>query len=211
VNEPIERYPLHWPVGWHRTKADQRRRAHFGTRVSGFGTRPLSVFEAARRLTLEADRLGAAHAILSTNIKLRLDGLPRSDDSPPLDPGAALYFELPDDRGAQRPHVLASDRWDRVADNIAAIAAHIAAIRAVDRYGVGSLAQAFAGYTALAPTAHDWWLILELGRDATLDEVEDAYKRLARTHHPDRGGDAAAMARLSEARQFARATITGRS
>jgi hypothetical protein len=33
-----------------------------------------------------------------------------------------------------------------VADNIAAIAAHIDAIRRQDRYGVGTLDQAFAGY-----------------------------------------------------------------
>jgi hypothetical protein len=57
-----------------------------------------------------------------------------------------VYFKL---HGKDR--VLACDKWDRVADNIAAIAAHIDAIRRQDRYGVGTIDQAFAGYSALPP------------------------------------------------------------
>ncbi|MGI9052201.1 MAG: J domain-containing protein [Ilumatobacteraceae bacterium] len=41
---------------------------------------------------------------------------------------------------------------------------------------------------------------LGVGGEASADEVRDAYRRLARQHHPDRGGrDPAAMAALNEA------------
>ena len=62
----------------------------------------------------------------------------------PDDPGVAVYFQLHD-----KERVLACDKWDTVADNIAAIAAHIDGIRRQDRYGVGTIDQAFAGYSAL--------------------------------------------------------------
>jgi len=90
--------------------------------------RSLTVADARNRLDLELQRLGARDVLLSTNVQVRLDGLPRSGQNEPADPGAAVYFTL---KG--KPRCLACDRWSRVADNIAAIAAHVYAIRAVDR------------------------------------------------------------------------------
>ncbi len=40
---------------------------------------------------------------------------------------------------------------------------------------------------------------LGLGKTATLDEVKEAYRRVAREAHPDRGGDAKAMAEINRA------------
>ena len=41
---------------------------------------------------------------------------------------------------------------------------------------------------------------LQVGRDASVAEIRDAYRRLARRHHPDRSGrDDAAMASINEA------------
>jgi DnaJ-domain-containing protein 1 len=111
---------------------------------------------------------------------------------------------------AGKPRCLACDRWLRVADNIAAIAAHIYAIRAVDRYGVGTMEQAFAGYAALPASSEEWWLVLGVGRDASEDEVDTAYRRLAREHHPDVGGDTNHMARLNAARDAARRSAVTR-
>jgi hypothetical protein len=200
----VERYPLAWPHNWPRTSGADRRRATFsknvGTRRSDGSrittTRALSVADAALRLQREIDRLGGDREILSTNVRLRMDGVPRGDQEP-SDPGAAVYFQL-----GQRSMVLACDRWTRVADNIAALAAHIDALRRIDRYGVGSLEQAFTGYLALQAKP-EWWQVLQVTAAASLNDIERAYRQLAMTAHPDRGGSHDTMAQLNEARQAA--------
>jgi hypothetical protein len=143
---------------------------------------------------------------LSTSQKLRLDGTPRSDLSEPADVGAAVYFTL-----NGQPRVLACDRWNRVADNIAAIAQHIDALRRIERYGIGDLNQAFAGYAALPPIGGtqggDWRAELgfESGDRLTLEIVEARYRKLLTERHPDRGGSHESVVRLNLARDAARA------
>lgn len=189
------RFPLSWPTGWGRTGRAHRRRAAFRSRGAA-----LSAWAAVQRLSDELGRLGATGEVLSTNLETRLDGLPRSGQAEPADPGVAVYFRL---KG--QPRCLACDKWDRVADNIAAIAQHIDALRRIDRYGVGTLEQAFAGYAALPPAACEWWLVLGVGPDASLETIEDAFRSAMRSAHPDRGGSHEAMVRLNAARDAARA------
>lgn len=213
--ENATRYPLTWPANWKRTPAHQRSRATFsrgsvqrdatGARLPST-KRQLTVADAIQRLSGELARLGATHEVLSTNVQTRLDGLPRSGQSEPTDPGAAVYFRL---KGQAR--CLACDRWQRVADNIAAIAQHIDALRRIDRYGVGTLEQAFAGYAALPPQAsHDWRIVLGFAAGAAITRamVDDAFRTRARSAHPDTGGSHDAMARLSEARAAAYAELS---
>jgi curved DNA-binding protein CbpA len=45
----------------------------------------------------------------------------------------------------------------------------------------------------------DYYSILGAGRDASREEIERCYKRLAQQHHPDRGGDEEQMKTLNEA------------
>lgn len=45
----------------------------------------------------------------------------------------------------------------------------------------------------------DYYSILSTTETASQDEIERLYKRLARQHHPDRGGDAEAMKAINEA------------
>ncbi len=45
----------------------------------------------------------------------------------------------------------------------------------------------------------NYYSILGMGKDASQDEIERLYKRLARQHHPDRGGDAEQMKTINEA------------
>lgn len=45
----------------------------------------------------------------------------------------------------------------------------------------------------------DYYSILGAGSDASREEIERRYKRLARRHHPDRGGDEEQMKSLNEA------------
>jgi hypothetical protein len=196
--DAIPRWPLEWPAGWKRTPRYSRKRAAFATNKVTTGR--LSVSIATDRLQGELDRLGARRATLSTNVSLRLDGRPRSDEEP-QDPGASIWFQF---RG--KATVLACDKWDRVADNIAALAAHIDALRRIERYGVGTIEQALAGYKALpADTAADWRAVFGFTKDSrpTLDQVDSAYKAAARAKHPDVGGSDVEMMHINRARDYA--------
>lgn len=201
-----EAYPLAWPVGWRRTAAEERKRGRFGAVVSGL-RRELSIAEGRDRLLDELDALGADAVVVSTNAPTRRDRrdgwVVSGSAANPKDPGAAVYFRLPDG-----PHVLACDRWDRLADNLAAIAAHVEALRGIDRWGVGSLAQAFAGYKALTAMGErpPWWRVLGFATEPRdLGAVERRWRELIREHHPDAGGNqdqaADVNAAMSEARR----------
>lgn len=103
-----------------------------------------------------------------------------------------------------KPAVLACDRWRTVAGNVAAIAAHMNAMRSMDRWGVGSLDQMFAGYLTLpAPIVTADWRT-PLGNPATLAHAEAVYREKMRTAHPDNGGSHAAAAALNAAIEIAR-------
>jgi DnaJ-domain-containing protein 1 len=69
------------------------------------------------------------------------------------------------------------------------IAKHIEALRGQERWGVGSLSQALAGYR-LSPAAPElpelrWWNVLEVSPEATIDEIKLAYRAKAKQAHPD--------------------------
>lgn len=203
----MERYPLAWPVGWKRTPGHSRRRAEFARHETIAGPdgkresrRPLTVSDGVRRLVRQLRILGveAGDAVISTNIPVRLDGLPYGNQRDPADVGVAVYFRL---KKADR--VLACDTWDRVADNLAAVAQHIDALRRIDRYGVGTLDQAFAGYAGLPAKGSTWRSSLGFAPDqvVTLAEVEAAFRERARGAHPDvQGGSHDAMTSLTSAR-----------
>lgn len=194
--ESVKRFPLEWPIGWKRTSL--RLDASFRTKQTS--NHRLTVTIATARLEAELDRLGAKNPVLSTNVSLRLDGRPRSDENP-RDPGAAIYFSF---KG--KATVLACDQFQYVADNIAAIAAHIDALRRVERYGVGTIEQALAGYKSLpADSAANWRAVFgfSVGTRPSVDQVDAAYKALARVKHPDVGGSDVEMAHLNRARDYA--------
>lgn len=211
----ITAFPLAWPPSWKRTAADERAFGRFGTaKQSSVGnwrtTQDITVAAATQRLRAELDRMAVRgdDLVLSTNLKLRLDGLPRSDQAQPSDPGAAVYWNDP---WTNAPRCMAIDRYTKVEMNIAALAATIEAMRAIERHGGAIvLERAFIGFTALpapivAGMKRDWWLVLLLDtRYPTVDEIQAAYRRLASKYHPDRdGGDAAKMAELNQARDDA--------
>jgi len=193
-HESVKRFPLEWPLGWRRAKS--RRYGLFKA-----DKRTINVEQATYRLEAQLDRLGAKHATLSTNVSLNLRGIPRGDERP-SDPGVAVYFSF-----NGKATVLACDSYYMVADNIAAIAAHVDALRRIDRYGVGTIEQALAGYKALpADTAADWRAVLgfEKGSRPTIDVLTTAYHDWAKQKHPDvTKDDGAAMAHLNRARDYA--------
>lgn len=195
-----ERYPLCWPEGWKRTILGHRTAAKFsssdrhsqtdtdGTTRSWRSAKRLSVFDAIQRVQYELDRLGVrdGDAIISTNVPTRLDGLPRSDRAEPSDSGAAVYWTL---KG--RKQCMAIDQYTRVADNLAAIAATLEAIRTVGRHGGGAiLDRAFTGFAALPEAAggKSWREVLGLPRDAarySVEEIQSRFKKLVKEKHPD--------------------------
>ena len=208
MDENVTRYPLSWPTGWPRTPAAGRRVPRFGTKGLGVGVRAITVGSAIERLDRQLDRLGgggtSTGAILSTNLRIGLRGDPLSGQPEPSDPGAAVYFEL---RGKAR--VLACDRWVTAGGNIAAMAAHVDAIRAVERYGVGTLDQAFAGYDALPPPGAGnrppWRSTLgfkPLAR-ATVADVNLNYRALAKRAVGLAPGDESRLLELNLAREAA--------
>lgn len=206
-------FPLAWPVGRPRTRATDRQAAKFGAvkTVRGAGGNypargQLSMAIAMDRLFRQVDLFGARYPLISSNVRIRQDGLPYSGERPPEDPGVAVYFQR--DR---RPYCLACDTFLRPEDNLAAVAAHIEATRAVLRYGVATAEETLRAFEALPSPEHEraWRDVLELRDRAAVTEadVQAAYRRLARERHPDHGGSDSMMADLNTARDRAMAEI----
>lgn len=206
-----QQHPLSWPPSWPRSVT--RERARFSRRASGgYGWQAaVTLAQARERLELELTRLRARTWLLSTNVVLRLDGYPRSGQGEPSDPGVALYFDV-----GGTPYCLACDRWDRVADNVCALAKHIEAMRGMDRWGVGSLEQAFRGYAALpargeTSTGGDWRALLGLApTEVDAGVIRTAIKQARRDAHPDaHGGDRARWDAIAPAIEAAQAFAAG--
>lgn len=202
-------YPLQWPRGRARTAERDRKPGRFtvGKDVKSPHTgnwykaqEPITVHKATERLVQEIDRIGGQGLVISSMLELRNDGFPRSGQRAPTDPGVCIYFNL-----SGKPRAMPCDTYDSVAANIAAVAAHIEATRAIERHGVATVAEMFEGFTALpAPNANrPWWEVLGLRSDASAPEVETAFKSKAKMAHPDMGGSSEAMAELNRARQEA--------
>lgn len=191
--------PLSWPIRQERTPRARRRinRLWRGATVS---TASLQVEDEVRRL-------GGDELVISTNLALRVDGFPRSGQPEPVDPGVAVYFR----RKAQQI-VLACDRYSEVAENLRAIAMHLEALRGMERWGVGSLDQAFAGYAALpeSSSAECWWSVLGCQQaPKSTDELRAVYLAAAKRSHPDAGGSNDAFLRVQRAFEQGQAALGG--
>jgi DnaJ-domain-containing protein 1 len=188
MNDDITNYPLSWPSGWERTAPSERWVSRFDHH---------SIIRSARALEAEIRRMDGANTIISTNIKIRADGLPYSNQRTPDDPGVAVYFDWKD-----KPIVFACDKYRTVEDNLWAIIKHIEALRGQERWGVGSLDQAFAGYAALPdPNEREWWEVLNVSKTANDAEIRAAYIQLARKYHPDTGDNGGDPAMFDQAQK----------
>jgi hypothetical protein len=208
----IAAHPLSWPDGWPRSTPHSRKAARFtkGERqypqpggASYIRQRDLTVTDGVDRCLRDLERMGIDRqdVVISTNVRTRLDGLPRSGEKKPQDPGVAVYWE--DRKGARR--VMAIDIYDEVADNLAAVAATLEAMRSIERHGGAQiLERAFTGFTALPAlgATKSWRDIFGFGSlPATKADVEATFRAMANKAHPDRpGGNHEAMAELNRAR-----------
>lgn len=98
-------------------------------------------------------------------------------------PGVEVSFDTPD-RGRL---VFQTDAFDDVRQNLRAIGLGLTALRAVERYGITSTKEQYAGFAQLAPGGPD----PERGR--VLVERAGGLKEAMRRHHPDQGGIEADM------------------
>ncbi len=193
-----EAYPLYWPDGWPRTKY----RGSYNLFVN-------ATFGASRDgLMAEIRRLGGSDVILSTNVKLRSDGLPYADPRMLDDPGVAIYFRRKGKRLA-----MARDAYVSVTHNLRSLAKAVEYLRGLERHGGAAMVErAFTGFTALpAPMAMGptCWQVLGLEApdhyEAIIEvQIERVFRELAKQLHPDLdGGDTVKMAQLNAARDEA--------
>lgn len=199
MTDELTAFPLRWPPGWRRIT--NRKGAKF-REGGGYSAKRLEVGAGVGRVLRELKAMGVPswNVIISSDLKLRGDGLPYATQATShLDPGVAVYWK--DRKGERR--CMAVDRYDRIADNLAAIAATLESMRAIERHGGGAiLDRAFTGFVALAaPAAQDLpHEVLGVAETATRDEINYAYRRLAQQVHPDVGGSHAQMTRINTAR-----------
>lgn len=173
-------YPLHWPQGWPRSTMPAS---------SKFGDR--TPHQALAELTRQLEMLKATGIVISSNVVL--------GNASPKDKGVCVYFVM---KG--KPYALPCDKWNRVEDNIWALAKHVEALRGQERWGVGTVERAFAGYMALpaaaATRAREWFAVLGFdGPNISLAQAREQYRVLAPKCHPDTGGSHEAMAELNAA------------
>lgn len=194
MSEPIQSFPLAWPVG--RKRSTYREQSRFDITLGR--ARDAIV----REVQLLAGRGTGPRLVISSNLAVRQDGLPYANQRQPDDAGVAVYFVY-----KKRQMCFACDRWRKVEDNMQAIAKTIDALRGVARWGTGDMMEAaFTGFTALpAPgetSARGWRDIL--GHDITAADLEARYRALRSQHHPDKGGTASLFHAVQTAYEQAR-------
>jgi hypothetical protein len=191
-------YPLQWPDGWPRTKIENRR----------LGSPFQTTFEKARRDLIEELRLMKADrgAVISSWLQLRPDGLPYAAGARQNipDPGVAVYFMR---NGRQL--VLARDAFCTIHDNLRSIGLALAHLRGLERHGGAPIMErAFEGFVSLPgrngqAAGPSCWEILDVPPGAAREFIEDRFRELAKTTHPDLGGSVEAFTRIKSARDEA--------
>jgi len=87
---------------------------------------------------------------------------------------------------------------------LAAIAASLSALRAIERHGGAQIMErAFLGFAALPAPSVDWRAILHISGNASKEDVIARYRALAGERHPDTGGSQEAFYELTAARDAA--------
>ncbi len=115
--------------------------------------------------------------IVADDSQFTLDGRPRSGFNV-RHPGAEVSFEVP---GGRRL-VFHTDAYGTLQENLRAIGLGLEALRAVDRYGITSTAEQYAGFAALTAGGPD------PARGAILVERAGGITEALKRHHPDHGG-----------------------
>ena len=196
TKQGVEAFPLAWPEGWPR----RARLEH-----SNFKT---PFVKARQELFWEVRRMGGKNVILSTNIPLMRDGMPRANYTP-SDPAIAVYFSR---KG--KDVVFACDKYRTVADNIWSIVKTIEALRGIERWGATEMMErAFAGFARLPAKAVETWReVLDFKPQdlVSADRIDERFRSLVKMYHPDSGEipDTDRFQKIVEARNQARQEMT---
>lgn len=185
MEEHITASPLCWPPGWKREKKQIRSR--FGT-----WKKPVTIYAATTlildQLRLMTPKVPSWNVIISTDLRLRNDGLPYSGQREPDEKGAAVWWRPNQD--SEEMKVLALNKYDRIADNLYAIGKTLESLRSIERWGSGEIIErTFTGFVALPyiTTPQPWRDVLGFeGNDIV--GAEEAYRRARSKAHPDKGG-----------------------
>jgi hypothetical protein len=196
-------YPLQWPEGWTRTPQHQQQ-SDSRFRGSVYSRTELTVARTLTQLRHELQLLGAKEIIVSTNLRLRQDGWPLSDNRRVEDPGVAVYFTL-----KKRPLVMARDAYQTVAGNLRSLGLAIEAMRQLERHGGDKMMErAFTGFVAIAPPdwKKPWREVFGVKPDWT-GNIHTLFRQKAMERHPDRGGHDTLMAELNVAYEEAKTEL----
>lgn len=207
MNE-ITRNPLCWPDAVPRTAPHRRGNPQFNERTLAVAAE--FVRSEINRLNNRRWHSNDESVIISSNLKLKNDGTPYSQQGEPADTGIAVYFTLRINRNGkimERPIVMSCDKWRKTTDNLYAIGKDIEAQRARDRWGCTNYEQAFRGYLAIPERCGGpaWWETLGIKPDAAREIIEAAFKSKVKVFHPDKGGTDHGFAKLTEAYEQAMA------
>lgn len=194
--------PLVWPP-----RPDTRNRRWHPFKASWTATLNL--------LDRELGMLRGHNVILAggwSEYEIRLDGMVRANAREPRHPGVELSF---DSRHGRLTY--ATDVCSHWQDNVRSIALGLEALRAVDRFGVATRGQQYAGWKALPAGIGRGVVIgsLDEARAILLDAFggdpdsegwtpDELYRRAAKATHPDTGGDSDTFLRVQAAHELLR-------
>lgn len=182
--------PLQWLP--QQPKSKLRTRARFGNHSSS---------KAGDYLSLELERLGAKHCIISSNLQERARGGGFYANQRVEEPGVVVYFDL---KGIGK--AMACDKWDKPEHNLWALYLSVQAIRGLERWGGSEFLDGlFSGFKAL-PSPEDVAPvnIPQFFNDINnFEHLKSRYKHLVKELHPDHGGDVSEWNELQ--RQYSQA------
>jgi DnaJ-domain-containing protein 1 len=188
--------PLEWPI----TSPRHKSRA---TGLYRTGVNPITGLAAISRLEYELEKFGARNAELYGQFGYTRGGNVSSQWGGG-DPGAVVRYDV-----GKIAYTLPCDTFSELAQNIAALAAHIEAVRKIERIGVASIAQAMGAFAQLPapPKQRPWHEVLGVAPTAQIKVIMGAYRALAKINHPDVGGEKERMQEINRALQEAKARI----
>jgi len=183
------RHPLHWPDDQPRTPESERDAGRYSVSFSN----------TMHDLLHELGMMRATGVVISSNVALRLDGLPRAGAAKRVDdPGVALYWARDG-----KEYAVACDSYRTVRSNMRAIGIVIHHLRRLEASAPAFLAgRAYQGFSRLPANSdrRGWWQVLGVDRSASVDDIKEAYRAQAKVRHPDYGGSDQQMADLNKAR-----------
>lgn len=191
----IPSHPLQWPDGLPRT--ERKATSQFRTSLP---SALKNVRESLQAFARDSNK-AVTDIVLSSNVGGGLE------PTPVVDTGVAAWFTWD---GEQR--CIAVDRYPKVEDNLQAIHHIVEARRTEIRHGgLHIVRQTFKGFTALQapPGQRGWREVLGIAGPTNAAAIDAAYRSLAASAHPDKGGTAAGMAELNRARAEGKRSLDG--